>query len=83
MCILLITAFLISIAFSISPLPPGRDGTPFKMEFPGLGTGTGIIDSVYPDVVQLRVQNYILLAKILTKYFFLAILQEWDRIFKH
>ena len=43
---------LVSNVRSLDPVPPGRETLPYTVSFADLGTGTGIIDSAYPDVVQ-------------------------------
>lgn len=50
--ITIISFVLFSIVVSIEPVPPERDPTPYEATFDGLGSGTGVVDSFYPNVVQ-------------------------------
>ena len=45
--------FTVATALDLDPLPPGREKILYNVTFDGLGTGTGFIDTVYPNVVQL------------------------------
>jgi len=39
-------------SFSLQPPRPPREKTPYPIKFDELGTGIGLVDSRYPDVVQ-------------------------------